>query len=199
MILYAGKFEQNLSVFALKHLDVGRYYTELVDTVAEHVGRGVVHAVFHFCFEFVANGIVGRTGAYEALEHDGEVGLRAALAVVAHECAHEVFGGVGVDGCLCGCYGRFEHGVGVAALHAAEHVGHIYLEDYVHAAFEVEAEAYAPFAYVIEGVSEINFLLAERVHVVFVSLVVGSVVVVAGFNERVLLGLAFMLAGNQRE
>ena len=133
------------------------------------------------------------------MEYHGEVGQRLGFAVEVYERAYEVVGLMACHHFVGTGEGGFKYRVGVAALHAAEHVGHIYLEDYVHAAFEVEAEAYAPFAYVIEGVSEINFLLAERVHVVFVSLVVGSVVVVAGFNERVLLGLAFMLAGNQRE
>ena len=53
------------------------------------------------------------------------------------------------------------------------------MQNDVHTAFEVEAEADAPFAYVVECVAKINFFLAERVHVVFVGLVVSGVIVVA--------------------
>ena len=45
---HAGELEQDLSLFALKHLNVGRHYAESVDTVAEHVSRGVVYAVLGF-------------------------------------------------------------------------------------------------------------------------------------------------------
>ncbi len=59
VVFHTGKLEQNLTVLALEHLDVGRNHAELVDTVAEHVGCGIVHTVLHLALECGAHGIVG--------------------------------------------------------------------------------------------------------------------------------------------
>ncbi len=51
--------------------------------------------------------------------------------------------------------------VGIGILHRAEHVGHRHLEDDVHAALEVETEAYAPFLHFIVVVAQPDGLLAD--------------------------------------
>ena len=179
MVFHAGKLKEYLAVFALKHLDVGRYHAKLVDTVAEHVGGRVVDTVLDLALELGAHSVVACARGYEALEDDGEVGLRLALAVLLYKCAHEIVGIVLEHLTVGSRDGRLKYGVGVAALHGAEHVGHVDLQDYVHAALEVEAEAHAPLAYVVERIAQVHGLLSERVHVVLVGLVVGGVVVVA--------------------
>ena len=200
MILNTGELKQNLTVLALKHLDVGRHDAELVDTVAEHVGGRVVHAVLHLSLEGGANGIVACTGAHDVLEQDGEVSLGLSLAVEIDEGAHEVIALVSGNHLVGTGQGSLEGRVGVAALHGAEHIGHVHLKDNVHTALEVKAEAYAPFAYIIECVSaHIHFLVAQRVHVVLIGLVVSSVVVIARFHQRILGSLIFVLVRNERE
>ncbi len=200
VVLDAGKLKENLAVFALKDLNVGRNYAKLVDTVAEDVGSRVVDAVFHLSLEACLDGVVIAAGGDDALKEDGEVGLRLGSAVGVDEGADEVVALVGFNGCVCAGEGRFENGVGCAALHAANHVGHVDLKDYVHASLEVEAEAEAPFAYVVEGVvAQVHFFFAERVHVVLVGLIVGCVIVVAAFREGVCRGVALVLVGDECE
>ncbi len=59
VVFHTGKFKKDLAILALEHLDVGRNNAELVDTVAEHVGGGVVHAVLDLALELGADsGIV---------------------------------------------------------------------------------------------------------------------------------------------
>ncbi len=106
---------------------------------------------------------------------------------------------MGLDHFVGTVKGCFEDRVGLAGLHRAEHVGHVDLKDYVHTALEVKAEAYAPFAYVVECVAEIHFLLAERVHVVLIGLVVEFVVIVARFLDGIGCRLVLILARYERE
>ena len=69
VVFHAGKLEEDLSVLAFEHLNVGRNNAELVDTVAEHVGSGVVHAVFHLLFKSGAYSVVAHTRVDNALEN----------------------------------------------------------------------------------------------------------------------------------
>ena len=55
MLLHARKLQKYLAVF-LQLLDVGGYYTELVDTAAEHVG-GAAHAVLHLLLQRCLGGV----------------------------------------------------------------------------------------------------------------------------------------------
>ena len=171
----------------------------MVDTVAEHVSGRVVNAVFHFGFELGTHLLVISAGVHEALEYDREIGLGLALAILLHESTDEIIGLMVSYEIVSGGDGALKHRVGVAALHGAEHVRHIHLQDYVHTAFEVEAKADAPFAHFVEGVAQVHFLLGERVHIVFVSLVVSSVIIVAGDSESVLSSCVLVLGSNERE
>ena len=180
VVFHTGELEKDLTILALKHLDVGRNHTELVDTVAEHVGGRVVYTVFDLCLEGRTHGVVACTAGYDILKYHREVGLRFGLTVELDKAAYEVVALVRSHHLVGTLDSGLECRVGVTGFHRAEHVGHVYLKDNVHTALEVEAEAYTPFAYIIECVKTgIHFLFAERVHVVLVGLVVGSVIIVA--------------------
>ena len=197
MFFHAGELEQDLSLFALKHLNVGRHYAESVDTVAEHVGRGVVYAVLGFALEFGSHGaVIGSSGGDHIGKHDVEVhvGVAGYGAILGDECLNVVgFGSCCRDGIGCH-YGAAQCGVVVVACHGFEHVAHVDLQRDVHAAFEVETETHAPALDFIVGVAEINGFLGYGIHVVLVggSVGVGSVVF-TGHHCGVSLALLFDL------
>ena len=58
VLFHAGKLKENLAVVVLEHLDVGRYHAVCVDTVAQHVGGGVVDAVFHLGLKGLGHGVI---------------------------------------------------------------------------------------------------------------------------------------------
>ena len=194
VVLHTGEFEENLTVLTLEHLNVGRHNAELVDTVAEDVGCGIVDTVLHLALESGAHGGVAHAGLNDVLEGNREVGLGLGLAVECDEGVYEIVALVRLNHAVCTGESGLEGRVGGTALHGAHHVGHVDLKDNVHAALEVEAEAYALLAYFIESViAQIHFFLAEGVHVVLVGLVVGCIIVVARFHFGILGGLGFVL------
>ena len=154
------EFKKDLTVFFLKHLDVGRNNTILVDTSAEHVRR-VVDAVVDLFFKFGLNGFVVVATADGVLEEHREVGLAVDVAIFLAESADVVvcfmFGDEGI-GC---CEGFFKSRVVFDACHRTDDVGHRHLENHVHTALEVEAEAYAHALYFVECVAQIDFFFSD--------------------------------------
>ena len=196
MVFDTGEFEKNLSGFAFEHLDVGGYDTELVDTFAQ----GLCGGSFNHVVDGVGNlsygcGVV--IGFDSRPEDHGKVGVGADFAVFGDEGLDIVFvavGGVfeiavGIGDCF------FEKRVVLGGGELTHHVGHVDLEGYVHTAFEVETEVYTPFANFVEGVAEIDFLFADRVHVLFVRVVVGFVGIGCIFRGvfGIFLGLGFVV------
>ena len=111
VVLDTGKFQKNLAVFTLKYLDVGRYNAELVDTVAEDVGCGVVHTVLNLAFEGGTYSIVAHTGGNNILKEDRKVGLRFGLTIKLNKTAYEIIALVACNHFVGTGQSGFESGV----------------------------------------------------------------------------------------
>ena len=99
MLFHTGEFEKNLAVVVLEHLNVGRNHAVGVDTVAQHVGGGVVHAVLDFRLEGggYSLAVVADLFRDNRAENHGVVGIGHQTAVLVDECAHIVGGVVAFD------------------------------------------------------------------------------------------------------
>ena len=202
VVLYAGELEKNLTVLAFEHLDVGADDTELVDTFAEGLGgRGLDHAV-----DLAADLVAGRVDVRAVLddvvaENGREVGVGVKLAVFGQEGADVVVAERRIGGHGLLCVGQCLFNVVAGIGHLTEHVGHVHLQDDVHTALKVKTEVDGLLAHILEGVAEINFLFANRVHIVFIGLVVDFVVVAfrhtLGINFR--LVLVFVVHERERQ
>ncbi len=124
MLFHAGKLKENLAVVVLEHLDVGRYHAVCVDTVAQHVGGGVVDAVFHLGLKGLGHGVIALARLDDRVEDNREVGSGVEFAVLLDEGTDIVRGVVALDDGVGGGQRAVECGIGVGVLHRAEHVGH---------------------------------------------------------------------------
>ena len=195
VLFHAGKLQKDLTV-VFKLLDVGRYHTKLVDTGAEHIGRGA-HAILYLLLESALHSL--RTVAALGLlaEHHSEVARGIKATVFAAESAHIVVGLGGAHHRVGGMESRFKVRVAFGIGHRAEDVGHRYLKGDVHAALEVKAQPYAELLNFIESITEVDGLLGDGVDVALVghSIGVGTCVAVA-LGCRKLLSVGLVMIGH---
>ncbi len=199
MLLHARKLKQYLAVL-FKLLDVGSHNAELVDTVAEHVGRRA-YTVFHLLLQSRFGCLIAVAALHLILEHHRQIALRVEFAVLLAEDRHVVVAAGGLHHGVSLRYGCLEVGIAVGVGHGAQYVWHRHLKRHIHAALEVEAQAHAEFLNFGEGVAEIDFLSGNRIDIALVShsVTVGIDACVACHAGRISLGLVLMMVGHQSE
>ena len=197
MLFDARKLKKNLTVF-FKLLNVGGHDAELVDTGAQNVCRRA-DAVFDLLTQSRADGFFRVAALDLILEKNCQVALRVESLILGDEEVDIVVRAGCLGNAVGGCDGAFEVGIAFAVGHGTQNVGHRNLKRHVHAAFEVEAEAYAEFLNFVESVAEPNLVVGDILEIFALGKSVGVFVAafLGGLFLSILLSFALIVVSHK--
>ena len=201
MFLHTRKFKKNLTVLALKNLDIGRNHTISIDTATEDIGGRVVDTVFHLIFQCRCHCFVIGTTLDNAIEHNRVVGTRIQSTILLGKCTDIIIALVRTDyriGC-CDC--RIKCRIWVGVFHRTKNLRHRNLKYHVHSSLEVKTESDTPLLHLLVVVTHVNGFFGDRVNVGFVGLriLLGACACFSGYLRGVVLGLPLVVIAHRRE